>query len=96
VESEVRKAFLDMQAAGNQVAVAQKNIEVAKETLDLTRQRVEAGVAESVELVQSQESLASANLDYINSVFAHNLAKLTLARAIGQTADVLPKFLNLR
>ena len=96
VESEVRKAFLDMQAAANQVTLAQKNLEVANETLDLTRQRVEAGVAESVELVQSQESLASANLDYINSVFAHNLAKLTLARALGRTADALPKFLNLK
>lgn len=69
---------------------------IAKETLDLTRQRVEAGVAETVELVQSQESLASADLEYINSVFAHNLAKLTLARAIGRTADVLPKFLSLK
>ncbi len=96
VESEVRKAYLDMQAAANQVSVAQKNREVAKETLDLTRQKVEAGVAESVELVQSQESLASADLDYINSVFAHNLAKLSLARALGRTADVLPRFLNLK
>ncbi len=96
VESEVRKAYLDMQAAANQVGVAQKNREVAKETLDLTRQKVEAGVAESVELVQTQESLASADLDYINSVFAHNLAKLSLARALGRTADVLPRFLNLK
>jgi outer membrane protein TolC len=68
---------------------------VAKETLDLTRQKVEAGVAESVELVQSQESLATADLDHINSVFAHNLAKLSLARARGRTAAVLPRFLNL-
>jgi outer membrane protein TolC len=96
IESEVRKAFLDMQTAANQVSVAQKNREVAKETLDLTRQKVEAGVAESVELVQTQESLASADLDYINSVFAHNLAKLSLARALGRTADVLPSFLNLK
>ncbi len=96
IESEVRKAFLDMQAAANQVAVAQKNLEVAKETLDLTRQRVGAGVAESVETVQSQESLASANLDYINSMFAHNLAKLTLARATGRAVEALPRFLDLK
>lgn len=96
VESEVRKAYLDMQAAANQVGVAQKNIEVAKEILDLTRQKVEAGVSESVEFVQTQQSLASADLDYINRVFAHNLAKLSLARALGRTADVLPSFLNLK
>ncbi|MGB9432052.1 MAG: TolC family protein [Candidatus Acidiferrum sp.] len=94
VESEIRKVYLDLQAATNQVEVAQKNVLVATETLDLTRQRIEAGVANSVELVQSQESLASAELDYINSVFAHNVAKLSLARAIGRTAENLPKFLN--
>jgi outer membrane protein TolC len=70
------------------------NVQVATETLDLTRQRVDAGVANSVELVQSQESLASAELDYINSVFSHNVAKLSLARAMGRTAENLPKFLN--
>jgi hypothetical protein len=56
---------------------------------------VEAGVAESVELVQSQEALATAELDYVNSLFAHNLAKLTLARSTGRAVEVLPKFLNL-
>jgi outer membrane protein TolC len=94
VESEIRKVYLDLQSATSQVEVAQKNVQVAKETLDLTRQRVEAGVANSVELVQSQESLASAELDYINSVFAHNVAKLSLARAMGRTAENLPKFLD--
>jgi outer membrane protein TolC len=95
VESDVRKAYLDLQAAASQVEVAQKNRQVTKETLDLTRQRVEAGVAESVELVQSQESVATAELDYINSVFAHNLAKLSLARAMGRTAEDLTKFLQV-
>jgi hypothetical protein len=46
--------------------------------------------------VQSQESLASADLDYINSVFVHNLAKLSLARALGRTVDVFPRFLNMQ
>jgi outer membrane protein TolC len=38
---------------------------------------------EQVEVVQSEQSLASANDQYITSVYNHNLAKLTLARAIG-------------
>jgi outer membrane protein TolC len=94
VESEIRKVYLDLHAAASEVEVAQKNVRVAKETLDLTRQRVEAGVADSVELVQSQESLAGAELDYINSVFAHNVAKLGLARAMGGAAENLPKVLS--
>jgi outer membrane protein TolC len=94
VESEIREVYLDLQAAASEVEVAQKNVQVAKETLDLTRQRVQAGVADSVELVQSQESLAGAELDYINSVFAHNVAKLSLARAMGGAAENLAKFLS--
>ncbi len=96
VESEIRKVYLDLQAAASEVEVAQKNVQVANETLALTRQRVEAGVADSVELVQSQESLANAELDYINSVFAHNVAKLSLARALGRATENLPNFLNVR
>ena len=50
------------------------------------RTRQEAGVSNNVDVVQSQESVAGAQLDYINSVFAHNVAKLALARAIGSAA----------
>jgi outer membrane protein TolC len=96
VEADVRKAFLDLQAARNQVEVARENIQVTEENLKLTRQRFEAGVSDNVEVVQSQESVANAELDYINSVFAHNLAKLSLARAIGQAAENLGQFLTVR
>ncbi|MGP8260658.1 MAG: TolC family protein [Acidobacteriaceae bacterium] len=96
VESDVRNAYLDLQAATSQVKLAQRNLQVNKETLDLTRQRFDAGVTDNVEVVQAQESLSSADLDVINSVFAHNLAKLSLARAIASAADSLQQFLSLQ
>ena len=61
----------------------------------LTRQRFDAGVTDTVEVVQTEETVASAQLDYINSVFAHNVAKLSLARAIGATSGDLSQFLKL-
>jgi outer membrane protein TolC len=94
VESDVRNAYLDLRAATNQVEVARKNVQVTRETLDLTRQRFEAGVTDNVEVVQAQESLSSAELDVINSVFAHNVAKLSLARSIASAADSLQQFLS--
>jgi len=96
IEAEVRNAFLDLQAASSQVELAQRNIQVAKETIELTRQRFQAGVSNNVEVVQAQESLAVADLDYINSLFAHNLAKLSLARAMGSAAESLPQFLKMQ
>jgi outer membrane protein TolC len=96
VESEVRNAFLDLEAAKSQVEVARRNLDVTRETLTLTRQRYDAGVTDSVEVSQAQSSVASAELDYINSVFAHNVAKLSLARAAGNAADNLPRFLKMQ
>jgi outer membrane protein TolC len=94
VESEVRNAYLDLRAATSQVEVAQKNLQVTRETLDLTRQRFDAGVTDNVEVVQAQEFLTSAELDVINSVFAHNVAKLSLARSVAGAADSLQQFLS--
>src|SRR5579863_8632752 len=90
IESDVRSAYLDVQASASQVEVAQRNVQVTKETLDLTRQKVEAGVIDNVQYVQSQEQVTNAEFDFINAVFAFNVAKLSLARAMGHAADALP------
>lgn len=96
IESDVRNAYFDLQAAASQVEVARKNIQVATQNLELTRQKFDAGVSDNIEVVQSQEALSTANTDYINSVFAHNVAKLSLARAIGRASEALPRFLKLQ
>ena len=96
IESDIRNAYLDLSAAASQVEVAAKNVQVTRETLDLTRQRFDAGVTDNVEVVQAQESVAGAELDYIDSVFAHNLAKLSLARAMGGAAQNLAQFLKVQ
>lgn len=92
VEADVRKAFLDLRATTTQVDVAGRNRQVASEALDLTRQRFDAGVSDSVDVIQAQEALANAEFDYINSIFSHNVAKLSLARAIGQSAERVSDF----
>ena len=96
IESDVRDAYLDLHAAASQIDVAQKNLQVNEETLMLTRQRLDAGVSDNVAVVQSQDAVASAQLDYISSVFAHNVAKLSLVRAIGRAAENWPRFLTVK
>jgi outer membrane protein TolC len=96
IESDVRNAFLDLQAAANQVEIARNNQGVANETLRLTREKFEAGVSDNVEVVQAEESVASANLDYITALYAHNLAKLSLARALGNAEQHATEFLKVQ
>jgi outer membrane protein TolC len=94
IEAQVRQAFLDLEAAAGQVEVARKNVQVAQETLEMTRARMKAGIINTVEVVQAQQTVASAQLDLIDSVFAHNLAKLSLARAVGHAAEQIPSLLK--
>lgn len=96
IESDVRNAFLDLESAEKQVHLAESNRDVARQTLDLTRQRFEAGITDSVEVSQAREAVAQADLDYISAVFAHNLAKLSLARATGRAEERYPQFLGLK
>jgi outer membrane protein TolC len=49
-----------------------------------------------VEVIQAEEGVASANLDYITALFAHNLAKLSLARALGNAQQHVTEFLKLQ
>jgi outer membrane protein TolC len=94
IEAQVREACLDLEAAAGQVEVARKNVQVAQETLEMARARMEAGVINTVEVVEAQQTVASAQLDLIDSVFAHNLAKLSLARGLGHATDRLPSLLK--
>lgn len=96
VEGDVRNAYLDLQAAASQVDVSRQNLDVTRETLTLTRQRFDAGITDAIDVSQAQSTVASAELDYINAVFAHNVAKLSLARAVGGSAESLPRFLKMQ
>jgi outer membrane protein TolC len=83
VDYDVRTAFLNLNAAKEQVDVAQRNVALANENLARSKDRFTSGVTDSVEVVQSEQSLASADDQYITGVYNHNLAKLMLARAVG-------------
>jgi outer membrane protein TolC len=83
IDYDVRTAFLNLNAAKEQVAVAKQNVELANESLARSKDRFTSGVTDSVEVVQAEQSLASANDQYITSLYNHNFSKLSLARALG-------------
>jgi outer membrane protein TolC len=83
IDSDVRAALLNLQSSADQVSVARSNIELAEETLTQSRDRFSAGVTDSVEVVQSEEAVASAHEQYISSLYSYNYAKISLIRALG-------------
>jgi outer membrane protein TolC len=94
MEVEIRSALLDLQSAADQVAVARSNLDVANQTLAQARDRFTAGVTDNIEVVQAQDSVAAAEVALISSLYAHNLAKVALARSIGMTQTNLKQFMT--
>lgn len=93
VEQEVEDAMLDLRAAAQQVEVAKTGLDYAQQALTQSHDRFGAGVTNNVEVIQSQQALAAANDQYITSLYAHNIAKVLLARAIGNAEEVVKQYL---
>jgi outer membrane protein TolC/ABC-type transporter Mla MlaB component len=83
IDQDIRTALLNLNAAKEQVEVAKQNVELSNESLARSKDRFTSGVTDSVEVVQAEQALASANDQYITSLYDHNFAKLSLARALG-------------
>jgi outer membrane protein TolC len=94
VEADVRVAYLDLNAAADQVRVSQNQRELAQDVLVQARDRFASGVADTIEVVQAQEALSSAEQEYIASLTAHNLAKASVARATGQAEKIMRDLLR--
>jgi len=89
VEQDVRTALIETAAAQGQVHLAESSRDLANETLQQARDRFGAGVATTLEVVQAQQQVASADSDAISSLFSYQLAKLALARAMGEAEETL-------
>ncbi len=94
VDQDVRQAFIDLNAAADQVTVAQSNRELAHESLAQSTDRFLAGVADTVEVVQAEQAVVQADDDLITAAFEHNLGKVSLARAMGNAEQTLPQLLR--
>jgi outer membrane protein TolC len=96
IEVDVRDAFLDLQSAADRVAVARDNLGLANQTLEQARDRFTSGVTDNIEVVQAQGSVAIANDNLISALYAHNLAKVSLAKAMGLTEQGVKKFIEVK
>jgi outer membrane protein TolC len=89
---EIRSALLDLNAAAQQVSVSRSALDLATQQVAQARDRLSAGVTDTLETVQAEEGQAAANDNYITSLYAYNLAKVQLARAMGGTERNLARW----
>jgi outer membrane protein TolC len=92
VAYDVRVAWLDLGASSTNVTVAQSNSELADRAFAQAQDRYANDVTNDLEVVESQEAVAHAHENLVTSLYAFNVAKLALARAIGHAEASLKEF----
>lgn len=83
IAQEVENALLDLDSANKQVEVSQAALGYANRALKQSQDRFSAGVTNNVEVIQAQEALAGANEQWVSSLYAYSIARMSLARATG-------------
>jgi outer membrane protein TolC len=88
---DVKTALINLESARNEVRVANLGVQLSKEEVDQARDRFNAGVADNIEVIQAQDSLARANDNQIAALYRFNQARADLARSLGQMEKVYSK-----
>jgi outer membrane protein TolC len=83
VDADVRDALLDIASSQKQVEVARSTVDLSNEALKESQERYANGVSDNLAVSQAEQSVAQANSQYVTSLYRHNVAKLSLARALG-------------
>jgi outer membrane protein TolC len=83
VSLDVWRAYQDLQTQGQSLATTEELVASAQESYNAALARYKAGVGTIIDLLNAQSALASAQLQRIRARYQWNLAKVTLARAIG-------------
>jgi outer membrane protein TolC len=93
---DVRSSLLDLKAADKSVEIAETNLKLAQQGLKQANDRFDAGVSNSLELIQAEQAVVSAEDNNIASLYGHNLAKLMLIRSTGTAEQNYMIYLGVR
>jgi outer membrane protein TolC len=75
----------------DEIALAQESVRLAELELQYARERFEAGVTDNSDVVTAQVSLASAKDSLVDAQHRYQLARIDLARVLGQVQSRLSK-----
>jgi outer membrane protein TolC len=84
---QVVESLARVQSLSEQVTTTQRAIQEAEQTLQLSQQRKEFAVGVVLEVIQAEQELTQARLDYLTSVAESNTAQYELAKAVGNIEE---------
>jgi outer membrane protein TolC len=96
VEQELRQALLDIDSAAEEVSVAGVGLDLAQKELELSQLRFSEGVTNNIEVISAQDALSRAQQNSIVALTHHADARISLARAMGNTEASYAQYLESR
>lgn len=83
IQLELKQAILGLEAAEKNIPATRISVAQAEENLRVSEERYRANVSTSTEVLDAQTILTRARMNFYKAVYAHNLAKAKMMRAIG-------------
>jgi outer membrane protein TolC len=96
VEQDLRQALLDIDSAAEEVSVAGVGLDLAQKEVDLAQLRFGQGVTNNIEVISAQDALSRAQQNQIVALTHHADARISLARALGNTEATYAEVLEGR
>ena len=88
---DVQTSIAQLGSARSEVDVAKLGIELARQEVEQSRDRFQAGVTNNVEVIQAQDGLARASDNQIAAFYRYNQARADLAHSVGQMEALYAK-----
>ena len=84
LKASINKTLADIKALEQQLKANEENLKVAKEALKLSTERFKAGIANTLEVLDSENNYQSAVLTYLNTLYNYNLKIFDLMNLNGE------------
>lgn len=89
ISAELQLARQDAASRYAQISVAETGLALAREEMELARQRFAQGVADNREIIEAQGRLVEAGDNVVEAVYRYNVSRVELARVRGDVSRVL-------
>ena len=84
IRAGVVKAYDDVLSAEEKITPARREVEAAEESLKLSQVRFKRGLGLAIEVIQAEDALANARLNYIKTIVDYNKAQARLLNELGE------------
>ena len=79
----MRRAWEDLQAANQRIAVSEATVAQAEESLRITQNRYQAGLSQVTELLRTESAVLESRTEYLSALHDQRLAAAQLDAAAG-------------